>query len=423
MKYSPPLEIDGKRVVDSHTQSYSAGMKKYEDWLVGFFVGNKLSFSAVQLDVSKFWKLKKEVSIKLFGDCAFIFEFSDDDDRKQALELGSFLISNKLFTLRPWSHLIEKLIADIKTVPVWVKFFGVPLHMWNSDGLSLIASYLGIPLLADDCTINQTRLSYARICIEIDIDFDYPASIPLLIDGKFYFDLPVEYQWRPPKCDTCMVYGHNTRNCSRKLKRKWISKKVRTVHPHQNSGIEKIMSGARTIEGGDKMALGTKAINAQMTSEAAYTTPKINEAGINGTLASSKKDTGNEDGSKTSGELNSSSDIFSKIKSDKVVPDKHTVEALIKALGIKQIPLASKHVGVLEIAGSSEGGDSQGDWTVVKGKTPPNRGVNQVVSPIKSVKSVPSPKKILIFQPNYCSKTESFFDAKRLYSRNQVPNR
>lgn len=93
--------------------------------------------------------------------------------------------------------------------------------MWDNEGLSLISSYLGKPLLADDCTLMRTRLSYARICVEVDVDFHYPASIPLMIDGKIALEMPVEYQWKPPKCESCKVFGHSSKNCTKKLKPKW----------------------------------------------------------------------------------------------------------------------------------------------------------------------------------------------------------
>ncbi|XP_026437146.1 uncharacterized protein LOC113335253 [Papaver somniferum] len=226
LKYTPPVEVDGKVLVAAQTDTASARMERCENLVVGFFVGKRLSFAAVQLAVSKLWKFNKEVSIKLYSDCAFIFEFNDDEDRKKVLDTGSFLISNKLFTLKPWSHMMEKCITEVKSVPIWVLIYGVPLHMWDEEGLGLLSSYLGKPLSVDDCTINQDRLAFARVCIEIDVEFDYPEKIPLLIDGKFAFELPVVYQWKPHKCDVCRVFGQSTKACGKKKKTRWPSKKV-----------------------------------------------------------------------------------------------------------------------------------------------------------------------------------------------------
>ncbi|RZC76286.1 hypothetical protein C5167_000417 [Papaver somniferum] len=225
MKFFPSADLNGKRVVDYAAGDFSSGIKRCEDYVVGFCVGKRLSFATVKDAATKHWKLKNEVSIKLHSKCAFIFEFKEDEDRKKVLKLGSFYISSCLFTMRPWSNLIESSISSIRTLPIGVLIYNVPLHMWDNERLSLISSFLGKPILADDYTLNRTRLSYARVCIEIDVEFDYPLSIPLMIDGKIAWEMPVEYQWKPPKCDVWKVFGHSSTNCSKKLKPRWSTKK------------------------------------------------------------------------------------------------------------------------------------------------------------------------------------------------------
>lgn len=37
--------------------------------------------------------------------------------------------------------------------------------------------------------------------------------------------MPVEYPWKPTKCDLCKVFGHSFKNCTKKLKLRWTSKK------------------------------------------------------------------------------------------------------------------------------------------------------------------------------------------------------
>lgn len=108
MKFTPPTEINGKKVVDVVTENSSSGTKNNQNPVVFFFVGDRLPFPAVQLAVRKIWNLKKEVTIKLCGELAFIFEFSYNDDSKQVLKIRSFFVSKKLFTVRSWSHSIEK---------------------------------------------------------------------------------------------------------------------------------------------------------------------------------------------------------------------------------------------------------------------------------------------------------------------------
>lgn len=90
---------------------------------------------------------------------------------------------NSLFVVRPWSPLIESSIAEMKSIPVWMLIYKVPLHLWNNLGLGPIASFVGQPLMMDDCTINKTRLSYARVLVEINFDCQFPSAIPLWIDS------------------------------------------------------------------------------------------------------------------------------------------------------------------------------------------------------------------------------------------------
>lgn len=109
----------------------------------------------------------------------------------------------------------------------------------------MIASFLGKPLLADDITLKKTRLSFARIFVEIDLDFSFLSSIPSLIDGKFSFDLPVEYQWKPLKCENCKVFGHTIKNCTRNLKIRWAAKKA--IKPQSRSIVGVLEGTLNTV--------------------------------------------------------------------------------------------------------------------------------------------------------------------------------
>ncbi|KAL0284281.1 UNVERIFIED_CONTAM: hypothetical protein Sradi_7203200 [Sesamum radiatum] len=54
-------------------------------------------------------------------------------------------------------------------VPVWVCFPELPAHLFHKDALFAVASMIGTPLQIDDFTSNQSKLSKARIGIEIDL--------------------------------------------------------------------------------------------------------------------------------------------------------------------------------------------------------------------------------------------------------------
>ena len=82
---------------------------------------------------------------------------------------------------------MEMLNVHLTSIPIWVKFYNIPLEYWTNTSLGYIASSVGKPLHLDSFTENHTRLSFARICIEIDMNCEFPKSILLdLGNGKIH---------------------------------------------------------------------------------------------------------------------------------------------------------------------------------------------------------------------------------------------
>ncbi|KAL0424144.1 UNVERIFIED_CONTAM: hypothetical protein Sradi_0949200 [Sesamum radiatum] len=69
-------------------------------------------------------------------------------------------------------------------VPIWVSFPGLPAHLFQKDALFSIASIAGMPLQIADSTYNQSKLSRARVCIEIDLLKPLVEEFDLQIHGK-----------------------------------------------------------------------------------------------------------------------------------------------------------------------------------------------------------------------------------------------
>jgi hypothetical protein len=106
---------------------------------------------------------------------------------------------------------------------VWVKFHDVPLAMFSDDGLSLLATLIGTPKRLDAftsqmCKESWGRSSFARCMIEVKSDEvlrdSITVEIPLLDGtGSTIEKIRVEYEWKPPRCDKCKVFGHTIIDC------------------------------------------------------------------------------------------------------------------------------------------------------------------------------------------------------------------
>lgn len=130
--------------------------------------------------------------------------------------------------LNKWTPSARLTKENRTTVPVWVKMHDVPLTAFTADGLSVIASKIGNPLMLDSytstmCNESWGRSSYARAMIEIGVECAFQPSVKVVVpnlegDGYTCEKVSVEYEWKPPHCLTCKTFCHDADACPLRLK-------------------------------------------------------------------------------------------------------------------------------------------------------------------------------------------------------------
>ncbi|XP_028090360.1 uncharacterized protein LOC114290623 [Camellia sinensis] len=131
-------------------------------------------------------------------------------------------------------------------VPVWAKFFNVPFEYWDSDGLSRIASAVGVPLFMDQLTEQGSRVSFARVCVEVEATSILTAMFKVDCEGADAI-VKVEYQGLPPKCEHCIAFGHDTARCVKTQVAALINSQ-KEVQNHPDPGWETVMAkGKRKV--------------------------------------------------------------------------------------------------------------------------------------------------------------------------------
>ncbi|XP_022015038.1 uncharacterized protein LOC110914558 [Helianthus annuus] len=163
------------------------------------------------------------------SDGFFFFKFDSKEGMAKVLEGGPWLIRKVPLFLNVWSPSVS-LKEGIKTVPVWVKMFNVPISVYTDDGLSLLASKIGNPkrldgYTADMCAYSWGRSSFARALIEIDADHELKDHIVVAIpkldeDGYITEKVKIEYEWQPQRCSICCIFGHNDQTCAKNVQNK-----------------------------------------------------------------------------------------------------------------------------------------------------------------------------------------------------------
>nr|GEZ70327.1 hypothetical protein [Tanacetum cinerariifolium] len=125
----------------------------------------------------------------------FFFKFKSQAGLKAVLDEGPWLICKSPIILKKWSMDTRLLKEELTRILIWVKLHVVPIQVFEEDGISLIASFIGKLVMLDSYT-----------------------SIPSLTGEDFTKEtIHVDYEWRPPRCDVCKIFGHVHDQCPKKV--------------------------------------------------------------------------------------------------------------------------------------------------------------------------------------------------------------
>ncbi|XP_022003117.1 uncharacterized protein LOC110900537 [Helianthus annuus] len=203
---------------------------KFENVLYGYFLGSRLPFPVVEYYAKNVWAKFGFQKLMLNSAGFFFFKFDSRDGLTKVLEGGPWLIRKVPLFLNIWSPKVSLKKDGVKAIPLWVKLHNVPISVYTDDGLSLLASKLGTPkrldsYTADMCVDNWGRSSYARAMIEVNADSELKDYITLAIpkmdeEGYIMERVKVEYEWKPLRCPTCCLFGHDHSSCSKIIKDK-----------------------------------------------------------------------------------------------------------------------------------------------------------------------------------------------------------
>ena len=110
----------------------------------------------------------------------YIIKFKNLSDMNEILYSGPYTINNRPIILKQWCSDFDFGKGFLAEIPLWVNFPKLPLNCWGVGSLSRIASAIGVPLFADECTTKQTRISYARMLIEVNVTKPIPQQITVM---------------------------------------------------------------------------------------------------------------------------------------------------------------------------------------------------------------------------------------------------
>ncbi|PKU65186.1 hypothetical protein MA16_Dca004803 [Dendrobium catenatum] len=104
------------------------------------------------------------------------------------------------------------MLQEFPIISLWIKIKNLPLSCWTPEGISKIACCVGVPLAVDELTLIKTRLTFARVCIQVNNSSPLPDEIFISVDGKIT-PLTVLYDWIPNPCTHCGSINHSPTSC------------------------------------------------------------------------------------------------------------------------------------------------------------------------------------------------------------------
>nr|GEW56732.1 zinc knuckle CX2CX4HX4C [Tanacetum cinerariifolium] len=152
--------------------------------------------------------------------------YGNNEGLNAVLEKGPWMVRNKPLFLQKWCSDIGMERMEPKKFPIWEKIVNVPLEAWSMEGINALASSLGKPIMMDTMTANMCQkgvgnFKYARVLVEVDVEKEIKREIKIQYRGqnnniKGSKKLKVVYDWKPPVCTKCKVFGHEDRHCMKR---------------------------------------------------------------------------------------------------------------------------------------------------------------------------------------------------------------
>ncbi|GKB03951.1 zinc knuckle CX2CX4HX4C containing protein [Tanacetum coccineum] len=240
---------------------------RFEHTLYGYFIGKRMAFPVVEYYARNNWAKHGLKRIMMNSKGFFFFKFDSRAGLEAVLEGGPWLIRKSPIILKKWSMDTRLLKEELTRIPIWVKLHDVPIQVFEEDGISLIATFIGKPVMLDSytssmCNDSWGRSSFARCLIEVNSEADLvdvvTIGIPSLSEDDFTKEtIRVEYEWRPPRCDTCKIFGHVHDYCPKKM----MSPPIVATSNVVTSYAEKTNDGFQTVGKKKKRKCKSKSTN------------------------------------------------------------------------------------------------------------------------------------------------------------------
>ncbi|XP_050256110.1 uncharacterized protein LOC126701785 [Quercus robur] len=154
------------------------------------------------------WKPAGRLDCVDLGHGFFLTRLSLGEDYENVLRKGSWFIGDHFLSIRPWGPNFKPALASVSSIAVWVRLNELPIEYYNAEALQIIGKAIGNVLRIDTFTASETRVRFARICVQVDVG--KPLAIAIMI-GRL--EQQICYEGIHKMCFGCGRLGHKKEQC------------------------------------------------------------------------------------------------------------------------------------------------------------------------------------------------------------------
>ena len=223
---NPPTFLeDGTPVVVAPPSVLLKSAALWKGHVVAQFHGLCPSANRIFSDLNPIWGNFGDITVRIVSETVALIFIPAMNTRQWVVDVGFWQAGNCSCTVYAWSPDGLRDIEELKTAPTWAILKNVPPQLYSLEGISVIASGIGVPLHTEKSRLDSINIGSTKVKVVIKLDSSLPSSVVVRDVQGNSARIEVEYPLPPPKCLNCGKYGNLLSRCLIPLSKKLPFKK------------------------------------------------------------------------------------------------------------------------------------------------------------------------------------------------------
>ncbi|CAI9094743.1 OLC1v1030530C1 [Oldenlandia corymbosa var. corymbosa] len=167
--------INGSPVLEYKDDEYDQLVAPHQLSLIGKFSYGRPKMDDIHKEFKKLG-FHGGYTLGLMNPRHVLIQFEKEEDYQRCWIRTFWNIAGFSLRILKWRQGF-RFEEDLPIVPIWVSLFDLPIEFLNPEVIFSMATAMGKPLKVYSLTLNMTRSSVARFCVEVDLTKELPKSV------------------------------------------------------------------------------------------------------------------------------------------------------------------------------------------------------------------------------------------------------